>query len=187
MTEKLFQKDVYKRTCTAKVLEIQPEGKNCLLLLDRTLFFPTGGGQPCDLGTIDQLKVLEVWEKEGRVYHEISAQPTAFSVGQRVNLSLDWDRRFYHMQRHCGEHILSGIFFRELGAINQGFHMGETYMTIDMSVPDITWEQAMAVEKYANQVIWENAPTITRHFDKREDAEKLPLRKPLALDEDITI
>lgn len=186
-TKKLFKKDVYIKECTAEVLELHTDNKEIILILDQTLFFPTGGGQPCDLGLIDEVNLSAVSEENGVVQHHISAQSNCFSVGQTVTLRLNWDRRFNHMQRHCGEHILSGIFFRELGAVNQGFHMGEEYMTIDLSVPDITWEQAVTVEEYANKVVWSDTPTTIRHFEKREDAELLPLRKPLALDEDITI
>lgn len=186
-TKKLFKKDVYIKECTAEVLELHTDNKEIILILDQTLFFPTGGGQPCDLGLIDEVNLSAVSEENGVVQHHISAQSNCFSVGQTVALRLNWDRRFNHMQRHCGEHILSGIFFRELGAVNQGFHMGEEYMTIDLSVPDITWEQAVTVEEYANKVVWSDTPTTIRHFEKREDAELLPLRKPLALDEDITI
>ena len=97
------------------------------------------------------------------------------------------------MQRHCGEHILSGMFFREYGGVNRGFHMGDQYMTIDISLeamPEfttITWEMAKHVEECANEAIWQNQPVITRHFDTKKEAENLPLRKALALEKDITI
>lgn len=204
MTEKRYEQDVYLKKCESIILEKIDKNKGdhtspaLIVVLDKTIFFPTGGGQPCDLGTINGIPVIDVTEEDGIVYHTLeedsedtgSCSPSPFQliqVGQTVTLSIDWARRFRHMQKHCGEHILSGIFFKELGGVNRGFHMGDTYMTIDIDVKDITWEQAMKIENLANEVIWSNQPVSTRYFESREDAEKLPLRKPLALDEKITI
>lgn len=181
-TKKLYKDDVYLRACSGKILDI----KEGYLILDQTVFFPESGGQPCDLGTINGYNVVEVIEKNGEIFHK-TLDVNTLSVGDVVSLKINWERRFLNMQRHCGEHILSGVFFQQLGAVNRGFHMGTEYMTIDMDIPDITWEQAMEAEMAANRVIWSNAPTITRTFLHREEAELLPLRKPLALDEDITI
>ena len=165
-----------------------------LLVLDETIFFPTGGGQPCDLGTINDMPLSEVFEKEGEVFHKlvpsangVPGKPAIWKPGDKATCRLDWDRRFGHMQRHCGEHILSGIFFRETGGVNRGFHMGNDYMTVDIDVPGITWEQALKIEMITNEVIWANVPVTTRYFDNRSEAEKLPLRKALAVDEDISI
>lgn len=205
MTKKLYEKDVYLKRCESTILDIMNRqvGKNqssqqLAIILDQTIFFPTGGGQPCDLGSINGIPVIEVFEENGIIFHLIeddseyagSCGPSLaqmLKIGQEVTLSIDWTRRFQNMQRHCGEHILSGIFFSEIGGVNRGFHMGNSYMTIDIDVPDISWEQAMKIEQKANQVVWDNAPVITRYFEKREDAEGLPLRKPLALEENISI
>ena len=97
------------------------------------------------------------------------------------------------MQRHCGEHILSGVFYSLFGGVNRGFHMGHEYMTIDISLEedpkkkDITWEDALAAQLEANKVIWSDAPVTVIRFDSRDKAEKMPLRKALAFDEDISI
>jgi alanyl-tRNA synthetase len=91
------------------------------------------------------------------------------------------------MQRHCGEHILSGIFFRELGGVNKGFHMGIDYMTIDIDLPAISWDAACRIELAANEVIWSDAPVSVRIFKNRAEAERLPLRKAIAIDEDIAV
>jgi len=199
MTKKLFQEDVYKKECESTIIEVQGTGTTSdpiLLVLDETVFFPTGGGQPCDLGTIDGVPLAEVFEKNGKIFHkplpvqnDKPEQPFSekWNVGDKVSCCLDWDRRFEHMQRHCGEHILSGIFFRECGGINRGFHMGSDYMTIDIDVPGITWEEAQRVETITNEVIWSNVPVTTRYYETRFEAEKLPLRKELAIDEDISI
>lgn len=97
------------------------------------------------------------------------------------------------MQRHCGEHILTGIIYREYGGVNRGFHMGDEYMTIDISLEEnpeyktITWEMAKAAELMTNEVIWAEEPMIIRHFDTKAEAEKYPMRKKLAIEEDITL
>ncbi len=191
MTRKLYQEDVYKKECDSTILELRGSGtaeNPYLLILDETIFFPVGGGQPCDLGTITGVPLSDVYEENGVVFHKLIPQKDAkFETGLPVQCILDWARRFEHMQRHCGEHILSGIFFRECGGVNRGFHMGSAYMTIDIDVPGIPWEEAQKIETITNEIIWANVPVTTRYLENREDAEKLPLRKALAIDEDISI
>lgn len=187
-TVKLYQQDVYLKECRARVLRVEGD----LAILDQTVFFPTGGGQSCDTGTIDGRPVTEVFEKEDLVYHRLD-QVTGLSPGQEAICSINWEHRFDNMQRHCGEHILSGICYRLFGGVNRGFHMGQDYMTIDISleedpsVKEITWEMAKEAELRTNEVIWSNAPVTTRHFETRQEAEKMPLRKALAIDEEISI
>jgi len=191
-TIRLFEQNAYIKEFPAKVLNLRTEEGKQLIQLDQTGFFPTGGGQGCDLGFINDCPVLEVFEMDGVIYHAVLNFGNLVP-GDSIIGTIDWPRRFKNMQRHCGEHILSGIFFREFGGVNRGFHMGEDYMTIDISlegipvVESITWEMAMKAEQLANQAIWENLPVSTRHFENRKQAELLPLRKPLALDENITI
>lgn len=187
-TIKLYQQDVYKKECTATVVSVDEN----LVLLDQTVFFPTGGGQSCDIGTISDLEVIDVFEENDLVYHRL-AVPTTLNIGDTVRCRINWERRFDNMQRHCGEHILSGICFREFGGINRGFHMGQDYMTVDISleedpsITEITWEMAKHAELCTNEVIWSNAPVTVRRFETREEAEKMPLRKKLAIDEEISI
>ena len=185
-TERLFKDDVYLKETDAVITSISPIGDGLLITLDKAIFFPTGGGQSCDRGTINGFKVLDVYERGDDIYHQIEADGSSgLSEGQIVSLKIDWEHRFDNMQRHCGEHILSGIFHREFGGVNRGFHMGDQYMTIDISLEDnpdfnkITWDMAVLAELEANKVIWQNLPVITRHFNDREDAESLPLRKAL--------
>lgn len=192
-TKRLFKEDVYLKEATASITSISAIGGKTLVTMDQTIFFPTGGGQSCDQGYINAYKVLDVYEHEDDIYHQLDCLPSDFAVGDTVKLQLDWEHRFDNMQRHCGEHILSGIFHREYGGVNRGFHMGDQYMTIDISLEDdpaydkITWDMAKHVELEANKVIWQNAPVITRHFDTKKEAENLPLRKKLSLEKDITI
>lgn len=196
-TTRLYQSDRYIKEWDAQITSISQNDDNLIITLDKSAFFPEGGGQSCDTGTMGVYRVIDVQEKEDEVYHTVKADPggidSPLNVGDTVKCALDWDRRFDNMQRHCGEHILSGIFFAMFGGVNRGFHMGQDYMTIDISleedpnVKEITFEDALAAELEANKVIWSDAPVTVLHFDSREEAEKLPLRKALAFDEDITI
>lgn len=195
-TKRLFKEDVYMKEAEAVITSLSEtnDGK-VALTLDRTIFFPTGGGQSCDRGTIADFKVTDVYEDEAAddIIHIVDASPADFETGTAVYLILDWEHRFDNMQRHCGEHILSGMFFREYGGVNRGFHMGDQYMTIDISLEarpeftSITWDMAKHAEECANEAIWQNQPVITRHFDTKKEAQNLPLRKALALEKDITI
>lgn len=195
-TKRLFKEDVYMKEAEAVITSLSEtnDGK-VALTLDRTIFFPTGGGQSCDRGTIAGFKVTDVYEDEAAddIIHIVDASPADFETGTAVYLILDWEHRFDNMQRHCGEHILSGMFFREYGGVNRGFHMGDQYMTIDISLEarpeftSITWDMSKHAEECANEAIWQNQPVITRHFDTKKEAQNLPLRKALALEKDITI
>ncbi len=192
-TVRLFKQDVYMKTAKAQITSVSSKAGKTLITLDQTIFFPTGGGQSCDKGTIENINVLDVYEKDDEIYHQIEGTENVLKLGQTVFLQLDWNHRFDNMQRHCGEHILTGIFHEKFGGVNRGFHMGDQYMTIDISLEGnsefdkITWDMAKQAELAANNVIWQNLPVITRLFDNKRDAENLPLRKPLAIDEDITI
>ena len=193
MTKKLYKENVYQKEAAACITGISTQNDYALITLDQTIFFPTGGGQSCDRGTINATQVIDVYEEDGEIYHKVAASGLNLTAGDAAVLTLDWDHRFDNMQRHCGEHILSGMFHREFGGVNRGFHMGEEYMTIDISLEDnpdfteITWDMSKQVELCTNQAIWANLPVITRHYDTREKAAGLPLRKTLAFDEDITI
>lgn len=203
-TTKLYQSDVYTKEwsthiTSASECEIPGREKGIigyLLTLKETAFFPEGGGQSCDTGFIDNLRVIDVQERDGEIYHTVTADSTSAAFpaeGTEVRCRLDWERRFDNMQRHCGEHILSGVFYSLYGGVNRGFHMGEDYMTIDIRLEEnprfsrLTHEMALKAELEANKVIWSDAPVTVLRFDNRKEAEKMPLRKALAFDEDISI
>ena len=196
-TIRIYQQDPYRKTAEAAVSSVNYDGRSTRIILDQTIFFPTGGGQSCDTGTITFgdacWPVTEVIEEGESVIHLVSGDASALSAGDSVDLAIDWDHRFDNMQRHCGEHILSGAFFRLYGGGNKGFHMGEDYMTIDIEFPEdasakrVTWEMARAAELDANRVIWEDVPVHVNYFDTREEAETYPLRKALAFEEDISV
>lgn len=208
-TEKVYYVDVYAKEYTSKVMEILPcpEDKNAILLvLDKTIFFPEGGGQSSDHGEINGLPVTHVSETADAIFHKINIgrevtesdlssglKDEKIIPGSDVHLSIDWARRFDNMQRHCGEHILSGICYRLFGGVNRGFHMGDDYMTIDISLEEkpefkeLTMDMCLDAEHEANKVIWDNLPVVRRIFGSREEASSMPLRKALAIDEDISI
>ena len=205
MTTKLYQKDVYLREWDSKITSIRRKDapQTFEIILEESAFFPEGGGQSCDLGTVSGYQVLDVQEEGDDVIHTVAfdekATLPALKEGDIVHCLIDWDRRFDNMQRHCGEHILSGIFFARCGGVNRGFHMGTDYMTIDISLeeepgdadaarPDkIDMELALDCERRANEVIWSDAPVTVYRFDERDEIGDMPLRKALAFDEDISI
>lgn len=212
MTTKLYQIDTYLKEWDARILAAKPAADgDCLIQLDQTAFFPEGGGQGADHGQLRLIdsdseavfSVIDVQEDGDLIWHTVclpdpadgSSEPTGelctiLSEGCKVHCILDWDRRFEHMQRHCGEHILSGAFYRLFGGANHGFHMGQDYMTIDIALEDqspVTPEMARQAELLANQVIWDDLPVSVSYFDTRQEAEQLPLRKALAFDEAISI
>ncbi len=200
-TTKLYKDDRYLKEWDAVITSVKKNDDSFSLTLDRTAFFPEGGGQSCDTGYIDSYHVTDVQEDGDNIIHTIKINETAPEScgsnspqeGDTVHCMLDWNRRFDNMQRHCGEHILSGIFYSLFGGVNRGFHMGQDYMTIDISLEDdpsvteITYDDALKAELEANKVIWSDAPVTVMHFEERTEAEKMPLRKALAFDEDITI
>lgn len=194
-TVKLYQKDQYLKECKAKIISITPSKNSSILVLNKTIFFPTGGGQSCDKGKINNFDVIDVYEKEGIIYHKVQNNNNNIigSIGDEVSCEINWNHRFLNMQRHCGEHILSGIFNREYGGINRGFHMGESYMTLDISLEEmpevktLTWDMLKKVEYLANQVIYSNAPITIQYFETNADATNLPLRKALTIEKDISI
>ena len=163
-----------------------------LAVLDKTIFFPEGGGQPWDEGTIEGIEVIEVLEDKstGLVWHRLKEAPLECGP---VHCVLDWQRRFDHMQMHCGEHVLSGTFYKLWGIENRGFHMGDGYVTIDMAIPEgsdlteITPEMLKTAELKANEAVWADLPVITRYYDTREEANSQPVRKEIKFDEDISV
>ena len=149
-TEKLYYADAYLRQFTATVLDCQEAKNGFKVVLDRTAFYPEGGGQPADHGMMNDIPVIDVHEKEGVIFHTCE---NAVETGSKVNCTINWSRRFDHMQQHSGEHIISGILCADHQCDNVGFHLGADIVTIDYNT-DITYEQALEAEAKANAVIW---------------------------------
>ena len=153
-TEKLYYQDPYQTTFTARVLTCEPSKGGCLVTLDRTAFYPEGGGQPADHGVLGGVTVTDVHEKDGVIFHTCSGP---VEIGAAVEGSIDWTRRFDHMQQHSGEHILSGLLCSLYDCSNVGFHLGTDTVTIDYD-RDLTWEQVLEAERQANESIWRDTP-----------------------------
>lgn len=191
-TDRLYQKDVNIKAFEACVVSAEHHDGCTYAVLDRTAFFPEGGGQSSDTGYINDAEVTYVFEKDGTIYHKL-VTGTDIAPGTHVTGTINWERRFENMQRHCGEHILTGIIHREWKGINRGFHMGDDYMTIDISFEDnpqiteFTREMCTEAEKLTNEIIWENIPMVTRHFDTIDEVQNIPVRKKVTVEKDITL
>ena len=174
--EKLYYTDAFLKNFTATVTNCTDFAGKTALLLDRTAFYPEGGGQPADHGTIGDANVLDVQEKDGDIFHIVD-RPVP--PGTAVDCAVDWARRFDHMQQHSGEHILSGILCEMFACDNVGFHMGADTVTIDYNAA-FTYEQALEAERRANAVIAaDRAAEIT--FPSAEELERLDYRSKKAL------
>ena len=154
MTEKLYEVDSYVQTFTAQVVSCTPVPGGFAVVLDRTAFFPEGGGQPCDTGRLGGARVLAVHTDGETITHTTDAPLTA---GETVDGCLDWPARLDAMQQHTGEHILSGALHRLFGAENVGFHIGSPYVRMDTSIP-LTQEQLAQAEAEANAAVRADTP-----------------------------
>lgn len=171
MTEKLFYADSHLKNFTATVLSCEKGKHGYDVILDKTAFYPEGGGQPGDRGVIAGITVTDTHEVGGNVVHYCQ---TPVEVGAEVECAIDWTWRFRLMQQHSGEHMVSGFIHQAFGYSNVGFHMGKDSVTIDFDGP-ITEEQLAEIEKKTNAAIWENTP-VEVLYPQGEELEKLPYR-----------
>lgn len=167
MTERLYEKDSYCKSFNATVISCEEKDGFFFVVLDKTAFFPEGGGQAPDKGTINGAEVLDVQEKDNIVYHKTEK---AFIVGEKVQCAIDWDLRFSRMQSHAGEHIVSGVVHALFGYDNVGFHMSEKTMTVDFSGP-LSQEDIEKVELESNKAIYKNAKIVASYPTKEELAD----------------
>ena len=181
-TEKLYYADPFLTDFTATVLDCQPGKNGYLVTLDRTAFYPEGGGQPADHGVLDRAAVTDVHEKNGVILHNVDR---AVEIGKTVTGAIDWGRRFDHMQQHSGEHICSGLICERFHCDNVGFHMGADIVTIDFNA-DISWEELLEIEAKANQYLYENHP-IDIQFHRGAELEAIDYRSKKALEGDVRI
>jgi len=166
MTERLYHLDPYLKEFTARVVRTTDDG----VVLDRTAFFPAGGGQPCDLGTLNGVEVTDVKEVGGEVYHAV-AQP----LNGEVRGVIDWERRRDHMQQHQGQHLLSEAFLQIATAQTASFHLGRKECSIDLDRP-VTPLDVERAETLANMIVFEGRPVQIGFFSP-EEVKRLPLRK----------
>ncbi|HAL63289.1 MAG TPA: hypothetical protein DCO93_02455 [Clostridiales bacterium] len=168
---KLFDSDSYIKEFSAKVEKCIPYNGKYLVLLTKTAFFPTAGGQECDSGMIDGKNVLSVIYENDEVYH-ILENPIA--EGKCVEGEIFWEERFRKMQHHSAEHIVSGLAFSQFGLTNTGFHLGNDGVTIDYN-SEITEEQLAELEKLANDVVYKNLE-IKASYPSSDELEQITYR-----------
>ena len=186
MTEQLYYQDSYIKDFEAVVLSCIPNGNHFEAVLDRTAFFPEGGGQCADTGVLHienrEIQVFDVQERNGEIIHFIDEE---ILPGQTVIGELEFQERFSKMQQHTGEHIISGIVHRRFGYENVGFHLGKEEVTMDYDGP-LTPEELRSIEYEANQVVAENRE-IKAYFPSTEELEKIPYRSKKELQGEIRI
>ena len=181
-TEKLYYIDSHLFDFEATVLDCRETETGWAVLLDKTAFFPEGGGQPSDTGFIDSIPVTDVQEQGGEILHFCGQ---ALPVGDHLPCRVEREQRLVRMQNHSGEHIVSGLAHRLYGCENVGFHMGEDCMTIDFD-RELSWQQLMEVETLANRAVRDNLPVLCS-FPEGEALRTLEYRSKLDLTENVRI
>jgi alanyl-tRNA synthetase len=181
-TVRLFYTDPYQVHFSAVVQEVREEKGKILVRLERTCFYPEGGGQPCDTGRLNGVRVVDVQERGGEIWHTVEAP---LEVGAPVDGEIDWERRFDLMQQHSGEHILSGILHEMTGCDNVGFHLTTENVYVDFDKP-MDLPLLREAELRANRYIWENHP-VEIDFPDAETLAALPYRSKKELTGDVRI
>ena len=178
MTQRLYYEDAYIQEFSAKIVRNETD----YVVLSETAFYPTGGGQPHDVGHLNGVAVTNVEIIEGEIRHYLASPITE----TEVEATIDWERRFDHMQQHTGQHILSAAFDALFHFKTVSFHLGKENVTIDLNTDQITQEQLEEAEKLANKIILENRPIETKWITEAE-LSNYPLRKPPKVKEDIRL
>ncbi len=182
MTIKLYEQDPYLQVFDATVLSCTPHECGFAVVLDQTAFFPEGGGQPADGGTLGEATVRDVQIKNGIIVHTVDK---ALDVGQTVRGAIDWETRFARMQHHTGEHLLSGVLHRLYGVENVGFHLNDTLVTLDTSLA-LSSEQLADAERTVNRAVQENR-RVTAAYPSSEELPTLTYRSKLNLTEGVRL
>lgn len=178
MTERLYYYDSYLRQFAASITETDSDGM--VVYLDRTAFYPSSGGQPFDTGWIAQVPVLDVVDEDQRISHRLAAPLAAGPV----ECTVDWARRFDHMQQHSGQHLLSAVFEELFAFKTVSFHLGAQSSTIDLDCAALEPRHIIQAERRANEVIFENRPLFVQF---QAAAEVIGLRKPSERQGDLRI
>ena len=182
MTEKLYDRDPYQRSFEAAVLSCKAMEDQYEVILDRTLFFPEEGGQSPDRGILGGAHVLDVQIKGDVIIHTLDV---ALEVGKTVTGEIDWDHRFSNMQQHSGEHIFSGLVYKNYGYTNVGFHLSDQIVTMDFNGP-LTTEQIAELEWEVNRVIASNVE-IKATYPTKEELAQMEYRSKKEIDGAIRI
>ncbi len=182
MTEKLFYQDSYMKEFEASVLECEKASGGYRVVLDRTSFFPEGGGQYADHGWLDGVRVLDVQEEDDRIFHNVE-EP--LQAGEKVHGKIQWEERFEKMQQHTAEHIISGIVHARFGYENVGFHLGSDYCTMDFNGP-IAKEALKEIELQANRAVFQNLQ-IEVSYPSKEELQGMEYRSKIELQGQVRI
>jgi alanyl-tRNA synthetase len=185
-TEKLYFTDSGLLEFQATIVDLQAAGQAQHVILDRTAFYPTGGGQPNDTGSLDESRVIDVFEDDAGLIHHVVEQAGHLSAGQGVQGRIDRARRLDHLQQHSGQHILSQAFVQACGAETRSFHLGSRSSTIDIELSSPSDDHMRAAEEIANAIIFEDRP-MRVHLVDEEEARKMPLRKEAAVEGTIRV
>lgn len=183
LEQKLYYTDAYKQDFTTKVIkqDYDKDG-NLYVILNETAFYPTGGGQPHDTGTLNGIAVLGVEEVDEEIRHFIAEQLHTEEVEGKIN----WERRFDHMQQHAAQHILSAAFWDYFNIPTIGFHLGKETVTIDLETENLHAETVEKAVQIANKIVFENHPILIKWMNL-EEAKTLPLRKEPTMTETIRV
>lgn len=172
--EKLYYEDQYLKEFISEITDILERDELYYVSLDKTAFFPGGGGQHCDLGYIDNHKVINVIEENGQIYHVTETKPIKI---HRVNCKIDWNRRLDGMQQHLGQHVLSGCFFTLFNANTVSVHVGKGISTVDIQ-GYLDEESIRKAERFANEIIEENL-TVEFLTPTKKELKKIKIRRDL--------
>ena len=184
LKDRLFYADPYRKSFTAQIMKAaQDTDGNHYVVLDNTAFYPTGGGQPHDLGTLNGIAVLNVEDVDDEIRHTLAEN---LGSATEVEGIIDWKRRFDHMQQHAGQHILSAAFVELFEFPTVSFHLGKEIVSIDLDVENVSPEQLDAVEKLTNDIILENR-LIEIKWVTEDELHHYPLRKQLAVTDEIRL
>jgi len=191
MTTRLYYSDSYRTEFTATIVDRTNVNGQPAVILDQTGFYPTSGGQAHDTGQLGKRRVVDVVAREdGTVLHVLDRALAADAAGQTIHGTIDWPRRYDHMQQHSGQHLLSYVFHARLGGETVSVHFGTTESTLDIvtatATEMLTDEQLAAVERRANELVYANLP-ITAYFAEDNRIAQLPVRRPPTVHQDIRI
>lgn len=187
MTNRLYYDNAYLTDFSGEVLACEPDGEFFSVLLDRSAFYPTSGGQPYDTGMLDEARVLDVNVMDGQVWHKVSSP---LPVGRQVQGCIDWPRRFDHMQQHAADHMIAGALHRFFGGVTIGLHISDDISTIDVAMPEgkvhLSDADIRRIEADVNDHIQRDVP-IRCWFPNEEELASLPLRKQPTVNEHVRI
>lgn len=182
MTEKIYYRDAYAQANPVSVVATGTDENGDYAVLDQSCFYPEGGGQPADTGTIGDIEVMDVQTVGGEVRHYTTR---TLDKGDYI-ATIDWERRYDHMQQHTGQHLLSAVFENEFGMATKSFHMGEERVTVDLDVPSIQPDQLKRVEQQVNNFIRRKI-SVETEWVTQEQAAGMELRKTPAVEGDVRL